>query len=424
MTIYPACSGSEEGPGANFTPPTLGNFMEKQKNDNKRLREAKAGALVTREGRQFHERQAKRFGVHTSRGLAHFKASKMYTREGNRLQEMFEKSGGQGQLPPKAIMKASKAAMLFHKKCAEKAGLDSDLGHAHVAQMEHHADMFKKAKGQHQQAGQQNPEEANMGHSGKQSPVPVPKKSEQPSDDIRQNKPMMRLQQNESAEGGPGSGPRKSGEGSGKLQRKIRNTLKKSGYEEKEDDRGVTFIHPKSGDNYRVTGSGKWSHSAGDGGTDVHSLAKHLGIGEKTSGQDADRIPYNPYQNQRDKDKAADKKELTPENYKKKYGSKESGRGPDNSMSNTFPSKVSKQVKNELVFRGKKQKMFDPRMNRDKSMKRSKESRQDDDAPKQIDLRDFYKQEEKGTGWKNSNVYSPTKLRENQQASNVVIKEY
>ena len=439
-----ACSGFEEGPGANFTPPTLGNFMEKQKSDSKRLREARAGALVTREGRRFHEKQARRFGIHTNRGLAHFRASKMYTREGNRLQEMFEQSGGQGQLPPKAIMKASKAAMLFHKKQAEKAGLDSDLGHAHVAAMEHHADMFKKAKTQHQQAGQQqqgmgeageggpgsgprkssahpadtlklkmmkvvkamneqlktkphhHPDvvklkkkadalakqlnrlkysgesEANMGHSGRQTPVPVPKKSEQPSDDIHQNKPPIKLKQNESSEGGPGSGPR------GSSAEKRLNAM---------NGRGGRYSKPK---------------------------------------QTADKIPYDPSQSKKDLDKRLDRKELTPENFKKKYGyssDKESGRGPDQSMSNTFPSKVKKQVKDELIFRGKKQKMFDPRKNRDKSM-RSRESRQDDDTPKRIDLREFYKQPESGQGWRNSNVYSPTRLRESQQTSGVVIKEY
>jgi hypothetical protein len=193
------CAGSDE-PGANYTPPTLGKFLQDQRDNNRRLREASAGAQVIKEARDFHLKQSSRYGINTNRGLAHFRASKMYTREGGRLQEMFEQGGELGELPPKAIMKANKAAMMFHKKQADKAGLDSDLGHAHVAAMEHHQDIYGKAKQQHkQQAQQQQPmqagkREALPGHGSKQSPVPVPKKSEQPNNDIQQpNKPPLQL---------------------------------------------------------------------------------------------------------------------------------------------------------------------------------------------------------------------------------------
>lgn len=231
------CAGSDE-PGANFTPPTLGLFMKNQELETRRLREARAGAQVVKEAREFHERRALHFGVHSPRGLAHYKASRMYTREGSRLQEMFENGGEIGELPSKAVIKANKAAMGFHKKQAEKAGLDSDLGHAHVAAMEHHADIIKKAKAQHQQQGQpevgngpmdsggkgvpmkQSKREALPGHGSKQSPVPVPKKSEQPNEDIHDptappvslnpedaNKQPRKLQQGK--EWGPKFGPSK-----------------------------------------------------------------------------------------------------------------------------------------------------------------------------------------------------------------------
>lgn len=218
------CAGSDE-PGANYTPPTLSQFMKNQVDNNRRLREASAGRQVIQEARAFHLKQATKYGTHTGRGLAHFRASKMYTREGGRLQEMFDQGGQDGELPPKAIMKANKAAMMFHKKQADKAGLDSDLGHAHVAAMEHHQGIFQKARAQCKAQKQQQPGmEALPGHGSKQSPVPVPKKSEQPNNDIRDpnkppvqlspddaNKQPRRLQQNESAEGGPGSGRHKGG---------------------------------------------------------------------------------------------------------------------------------------------------------------------------------------------------------------------
>jgi hypothetical protein len=190
MTIL-ACSGFDEGPGANFTPPTLGEFMKKREAETRILREARAGAIVTREARLFHERQARKHGINTSRGLAHFRASKMFTREASKLQEMFEQGGHLDELPPKAVIKANKAAMMFHKKQAEKNGLDSDVGHAHVAAMEHHADIIKKAKAQGQQ-----------------------------------QQPQM-----EADEGGPGSGPRK---GSGRARQAIKDDIRRDRDKEKE----------------------------------------------------------------------------------------------------------------------------------------------------------------------------------------------
>jgi len=94
----------------------------------------------------------------------------------------------QGQQPdPKAMCKAHKSAIKFHKAQAQKAGLDSPLGQAHVNALQTHMGALNKLKS------------SIAGASGKQSPVPVPKKSEQPSEDIRQQKPAMplaKLQQN------------------------------------------------------------------------------------------------------------------------------------------------------------------------------------------------------------------------------------
>lgn len=205
---YPASSGFPEDDGANFTPPTMGELMKKQDAEGTLLRESRAVAQVIKEARQFHEKQAVRHGITTRRGLAHMRAARMFTKEaGTKMQEMFENGGEVGELPPAIVAKANKAAIQFHKKQAEKAGLDSDLGHAHTAAMEHHMDILNKAKAQH---GAQHPDlkgkkEAFSGASGKKSPVPVPKKSDQPSEDIRQDKPavpLKRLQQTPGAHAG------------------------------------------------------------------------------------------------------------------------------------------------------------------------------------------------------------------------------
>lgn len=189
---YPACASTPEDDGPNFSPTTMFNAINPH---NTRLREAAAFSKVSRETADFHERKARSYGVDHPIGLAHFKAAKAYRSQesAGRLQEMFENGGEVGELPPKAIMKANRAAMGFHKKQAEKAGLDSDEGHAHIAALEHHMDIFNKAKQQH--AASHGGGESSAGISGKKSPVPVPKKSDMPNGDIRQNKPPVPVQQ-------------------------------------------------------------------------------------------------------------------------------------------------------------------------------------------------------------------------------------
>jgi hypothetical protein len=268
MTIL-GCAGSPEE-GSNFNPPTMGEFMRNQKISKLQvLRESRAGAAVIKEAHDFHQRKALKYGIETARGLAHMRASRMFGREaGMSLQEKFEQGGDPsqlGELPPQAVMKANKAAMMFHKKSAEKAGLDSDLGHAHTAAMEHHMDIMKKAKdqmGQQQPAQPQQPmqasseggpgsgpqggrkgkwpnldskkwqkldkelskrigrsrgkgkwpnldapsrkKEAAPGVSGKQSPMPVPQKSDMPSQDVRMPVPSVPLQKlQQGSEWGP-----------------------------------------------------------------------------------------------------------------------------------------------------------------------------------------------------------------------------
>lgn len=257
MAWYLEGAATPELDGPNWTPPTIGNFIAGESSRIRRLREADATRQVAREARMFHEKKALKYGVNTKRGIAHFKASLRYGREG-RLQEMFGDAAD--NLPPKAWAKASTDAAKFHQKQAEKHGLDTPVGQAHVAEMQHHQEMAGQALQQHKQLLQQKAQQqaqqpkpskivkpapvkaAAPGHSSKQSPVPVPKKAEQPSEDIRQNKPpiplnpqdankpgaLTRLQQKQAAckatagahagiirAGGPGSGPRK-GEGSGK----------------------------------------------------------------------------------------------------------------------------------------------------------------------------------------------------------------
>lgn len=244
-----ACSGFEEGDGANFTPPTMGEFMKR----DKQLREARAGAAVIREARLFHEHNAMKHGIHTKRGNAHMKAARMFSREaGMSLQEKLESLDTEmGKLDPKAIARASKDSIKFHQKAAQKAGLDTDLGHAHAAAMEHHMDRLNALKGGEQLSNEKPPQPqknpnpkqpvpkppqpqpqkrmqaAASGKSGKGLPVPVPKKSDMPNGDIRQNKPPINLdaQQGDSRklqqkEGGPGSGPHKGSNWGISLQHK------------------------------------------------------------------------------------------------------------------------------------------------------------------------------------------------------------
>jgi hypothetical protein len=185
MTWYPACAATPEDDGPNFEPPVIGRAFQR---GQARLREAEAFSSMQKEATKFHERMAKKHGVDRPVGLAHFRAATAYREGPGRLQEMFDKPGE--QISPKHQMKAHKASIKFHKKQAEKAGLNSPLAHAHLHAMEHHMDGLHQLKQQ----------EAKAGFSGKQSPVPVPKKADQPSEDIHQNLPpvpLKKLQQKE-----------------------------------------------------------------------------------------------------------------------------------------------------------------------------------------------------------------------------------
>jgi hypothetical protein len=217
MSILECASSPEDG--ANWNPPSIGEFI---KSSNRRLREAAAFGKVANETRVFLERKAIKHGLDTNRGLAYFREANAYREAGPRLQEMFDQQSDQTQqqgTPPKSMAKVHKAAMKFHKRAAEKAGIDTNTGQAHFAAMNHHINAYKQAKAAHKASKQQ--DEAAFGHSSKQSPMPVPAKSQQPSEDIRQDKPavpLKKLQQTHgahagmmraSAEGGPGSGPRR-----------------------------------------------------------------------------------------------------------------------------------------------------------------------------------------------------------------------
>jgi hypothetical protein len=183
MTMYPQCAATPEDDGAQFEPAVIGVPYQR---GQKRLREAQAFDTVAREASQFHERKARKYGFSTPKGLAHLKAARSYKEASGRLQEMFNSGGGDGGLNPSAVIHANKAAVDFHHKQAAKHGIHSDRGHAHIAAMEHHLGIMNKAK--------KKQSEAAFGHGNKQSPIPVPKKSEQPSEDIRQNKPMVPLE--------------------------------------------------------------------------------------------------------------------------------------------------------------------------------------------------------------------------------------
>ena len=209
MSYYPECAATPEEEGPQFEPPILGPAYQ---SGQRRLREAEAFSKVQRESHEFHERKARKYGLDHPVGLAHFKAARAYREAGGKLQEMFD-AQNQGQQPdPKAMCKAHKSAVKFHKQQAQKAGLDSPLGQAHVNALQTHLGALNKLK------------TSIAGASGKQSPVPVPKKADQPNGDIRQNlppEPLKKLQQNKREainhfgedEGGPGSGPRKGAGG-------------------------------------------------------------------------------------------------------------------------------------------------------------------------------------------------------------------
>src|SRR5437879_3616031 len=114
--MYPECAATEEE-GANFDPILSIHVFPKKL---ARLREAgKAMSLfkkLARETSKFHEELAKRHGVHTPRGLAHFRVAKAYREADTKLMELFGKDGA--QLDPKSVATASKDAAQFHKKMA------------------------------------------------------------------------------------------------------------------------------------------------------------------------------------------------------------------------------------------------------------------------------------------------------------------
>lgn len=187
MSWYLEAAATPEEDGPNFEPPILGPAFQ---SGQRRLREAEAFSKVQRESHEFHERKARKYGLDHPVGLAHFKAARAYKEAGGKLQEMFD-AQNQGQQPdPKAMCKAHKSAVKFHKQQAQKAGLDSPLGQAHVNALQTHLGALNKLK----QA-----KASTAGASGKQSPVPVPKKADQPNGDIRQDlppEPLKKLQQN------------------------------------------------------------------------------------------------------------------------------------------------------------------------------------------------------------------------------------
>ena len=133
MTWYPEAAATEEPGGANFAPVMSSRLMES------------VTSRVGRESQQFHEKMAQKLGVQTEAGRVHLRAARVY-REGKA--RFHEDSDELGELPPKSIIAAHKAAVGFHKKAAEKTGLDTDEAHAHVAELERHLDVINKAKRQ------------------------------------------------------------------------------------------------------------------------------------------------------------------------------------------------------------------------------------------------------------------------------------
>lgn len=133
MTWYPEAAATEEPGGANFAPVTSHRLLES------------VTTRVGRESQQFHEKMARKLGVQTEAGRVHLRAARVY-REGKA--RFHEDSDELGELPPKSIIAAHKSAAGFHKKAAEKVGLDTDEAHAHVAELERHLDVINKAKQQ------------------------------------------------------------------------------------------------------------------------------------------------------------------------------------------------------------------------------------------------------------------------------------
>lgn len=485
MTWYPECAATPEDDGPNWVPPTAGNLMKEQQTKLTRLREAEAHQLVAREARLFHERKALKYGVNTNRGMAHFKAAMGYgnTREADgRLQEMFAQGGdSSAELPPKAVMKASKAAMKFHQGQAEKHGLNSPVGQAHVAAMQHHQAIHGKAKQQHQQMQQMKMQQqatqprspkvvkpptqgqpmaaAAPGHSSKKSPVPVPKKSEQPSEDIRQNKPpiglspqdankpgaLRQLQQNETMgahagmirAGGPGSGPQGG---------RHEDVLKQHGFKLRGKN-GSDKRYSKGDHHIWVSPSGSWAHEGVGHGKGADSLASHLGSLSATMKKMG--------------------KEAAIRNF-----AREGGKGPYDNLDCTLPSKVKDQMKQNIVFRGKRtdernkreagyvaprydkshpegfvdkrysdrksgveagwpdrQRKMHRKMAKKSAPRVMESNRQRFPREAAIDLREFYKDNKapkrnSGTGWRDGVSFTPTAPKVQREEVNLSIKEF
>lgn len=170
MTYFPACAGSEEEGPTNFTPPVTGSEVRLMES---RRRKLSALDKLAKETVKFHETMAEKHGLDTSRGLAHFRAAKSY-REVKNLEKFFECHEDAGELNPKAVIATNTEAVKFHKSAAKKAGLSSDEGHAHVHAVERCMAAIKEAR------------------------------------------TILQERETESAEGGPGSGPRKGG-GKGRI---------------------------------------------------------------------------------------------------------------------------------------------------------------------------------------------------------------
>ena len=195
--MYPQAAAPFEESGSNFTPPTMGALISDQRKLTEANRRLAALDTASRESYTFHETRARRLGIDSPAGMAHLKAARAI--RAGRLSNLYEHGDEIGELDPKAIMRANRDAVSWHKKRAEKHGLDSDIGHAHVAMLSDHLNAFNKAKKQLASVA---------GVAGRQSPLAVPEKSKQPSEDIRQRKPIVKLQQGRIDAGGPGSGPR------------------------------------------------------------------------------------------------------------------------------------------------------------------------------------------------------------------------
>jgi hypothetical protein len=210
---------------------------------------------IARETAGFHSEAARRHGINTHRGLAHFRAARAFNEAGSKLMEFFnqnptQQDGGQ-RLDPKAQMQAHQDAADFHKKQASKKGLNSDAGAAHVELMQQHMSAARTLKGQAQKDKQQKQQAkaqqpAAQGPKGRQQPkMPIPSKSQQPSQDVRQVKPPIELQPKKK----PIMASREAGDGTYVAQRYDKSHPEgfKKEYLESEEGGPGSGPHPSSG---------------------------------------------------------------------------------------------------------------------------------------------------------------------------------